>query len=132
MSHPIAVSACPPESQRETRHCSGLACAGQAQVLHRQRIMGKYAILSILTRMLNVAGSAHDPPEFLSDGRRAMIPSWSRFTMIALIAWITATPASADKRDNSIRFAYEQVVENIDPFFNSVRGGFIIGQHVWD
>ena len=61
-----------------------------------------------------------------------MIPSWSRFTVIALIAWITALPASADKRDNSIRFAYEQVVENIDPFFNSVRGGFIIGQHVWD
>jgi peptide/nickel transport system substrate-binding protein len=41
-------------------------------------------------------------------------------------------PASAGKADNSIRFAYEQVVENIDPYFNSVRGGFIISQQVWD
>jgi peptide/nickel transport system substrate-binding protein len=44
----------------------------------------------------------------------------------------TAAPASAAKRDNSIRFAYDQVPENVDPFFNNVRIGFIIGQHVWD
>ena len=52
--------------------------------------------------------------------------------MIALVVWATVISASADKRDNSVRFAYQQVVENIDPFFNSVRGGFIISQHVWD
>jgi peptide/nickel transport system substrate-binding protein len=40
--------------------------------------------------------------------------------------------AMAGKADNSIRFAYDQVPENIDPFFNNVRIGVIIGQHVWD
>jgi peptide/nickel transport system substrate-binding protein len=40
--------------------------------------------------------------------------------------------AEAGKSDNSIRFAYDQVPENIDPFFNNVRIGVIIGQHVWD
>ena len=52
--------------------------------------------------------------------------------MIASSCMCDVIPASAEKRDNSIRFAYQQVVENIDPYFNSVRGGFIISQHVWD
>ncbi len=43
-----------------------------------------------------------------------------------------ATPVLAQKSANSIRFAYDQVPENIDPFFNNVRIGVIIGQHVWD
>ena len=41
-------------------------------------------------------------------------------------------PALADKASNSIRFAYDQAPESIDPFFNNVRIGVIIGQHVWD
>jgi peptide/nickel transport system substrate-binding protein len=40
--------------------------------------------------------------------------------------------ALAQKSSNTIRFAYDQVPENIDPFFNNVRIGVIIGQHVWD
>jgi peptide/nickel transport system substrate-binding protein len=40
--------------------------------------------------------------------------------------------AMAGKRDNSIRFAYDQVAESIDPFMNNVRIGVIIGQQVWD
>lgn len=40
--------------------------------------------------------------------------------------------ALAGKRDNSVRMAYDQVPENVDPFFNNVRIGVIIGQHVWD
>ena len=40
--------------------------------------------------------------------------------------------ALAQKASNTIRFAYDQVPENIDPFFNNVRIGVIIGQHVWD
>jgi len=43
-----------------------------------------------------------------------------------------ATPAAASKADNSVRFAYDQVPESVDPFFNSVRVGVIIGQHIWD
>jgi peptide/nickel transport system substrate-binding protein len=41
-------------------------------------------------------------------------------------------PAHADKASKSIRFAYDQVPENIDPFFNNMRAGVIIAHHVWD
>lgn len=43
-----------------------------------------------------------------------------------------AAPAWAGKRDNSIKFAADQSPENIDPYFNNVRIGVIIGQQVWD
>lgn len=43
-----------------------------------------------------------------------------------------AGPAFAGKKDDTIRFAYEQVPENVDPFFNNVRIGVIIGQLAWD
>ncbi|MGL5136466.1 MAG: ABC transporter substrate-binding protein [Beijerinckiaceae bacterium] len=45
---------------------------------------------------------------------------------------MAAAPALAQKSANTVRFAYDQVPENIDPFFNNVRIGVIIGQHVWD
>jgi peptide/nickel transport system substrate-binding protein len=48
----------------------------------------------------------------------------------ALFASLSGAPAQ--KASNTIRFAYDQVPENIDPFFNNVRIGVIIGQHVWD
>jgi peptide/nickel transport system substrate-binding protein len=41
-------------------------------------------------------------------------------------------PAMAAKKDNSIRFAYDQVLENIDPYFNNVRLGVIMSHTVWD
>ena len=41
-------------------------------------------------------------------------------------------PALADKASNSVKFAYDQVPENIDPFFNNMRAGVILGQHIWD
>ncbi len=50
----------------------------------------------------------------------------------ALTTALVAGPAFADKRDNTIRFAYDQVPENVDPYFNNVRIGVILGQHVWD
>jgi peptide/nickel transport system substrate-binding protein len=53
-----------------------------------------------------------------------------------IAAMVTAsglmTPVFAGKQDNSIRFAYDQVPENVDPYFNNVRIGVIIGQQVWD
>jgi peptide/nickel transport system substrate-binding protein len=49
-----------------------------------------------------------------------------------LLTGMAATPALADKKSNSIRFGYDQAVENVDPFMNNVRIGVIIGQHVWD
>jgi peptide/nickel transport system substrate-binding protein len=48
------------------------------------------------------------------------------------VAFAFSAPAAAGKRDDTIRFAYDQVPENVDPFMNNVRGGVIIGQQVWD
>lgn len=50
----------------------------------------------------------------------------------ALLASAAALPAQAAKQDNSIRFAYDQVLENIDPYFNNVRLGVIMSHAVWD
>ncbi len=41
-------------------------------------------------------------------------------------------PALAGKQDNVLRFAYDQAPESVDPFFNNVRIGVIIGANVWD
>ncbi|MGL4289268.1 MAG: ABC transporter substrate-binding protein [Phreatobacter sp.] len=43
-----------------------------------------------------------------------------------------AMPAEAQKRANTVRFGYDQVPENVDPYYNSVRIGVILGQQVWD
>lgn len=50
----------------------------------------------------------------------------------AMLAGVFGSAALAGKADNTIRFAYDQAPENVDPFFNNVRIGVIIGQHVWD
>lgn len=50
----------------------------------------------------------------------------------AVLVFAVIQPAQAQKSANALRFAYDQVPENIDPFFNNVRIGVIIGQHVWD
>ncbi|MGE0311801.1 MAG: ABC transporter substrate-binding protein [Lautropia sp.] len=47
-------------------------------------------------------------------------------------AALAPVPAQAAKKDGTIRFANNQSPENIDPYFNNVRIGVIIGQHVWD
>lgn len=49
----------------------------------------------------------------------------------AMVA-LTSMPASAQKAANTVRFAYDQAPENVDPFFNNVRIGVIIGANVWD
>jgi peptide/nickel transport system substrate-binding protein len=49
----------------------------------------------------------------------------------ALLA-IGAGPSLAAKKDNTVRFAYDQVIENVDPYFNNVRLGVILGANVWD
>jgi peptide/nickel transport system substrate-binding protein len=56
-----------------------------------------------------------------------------RSIAIALFGCMLASgSASAAKRDNSVRFAYDQAPENVDPYFNSIRIGVIFGQQVWD
>ena len=43
-----------------------------------------------------------------------------------------AGTAQAAKKDDTLRFAYDQAPESVDPFFNNVRIGVIIGANVWD
>jgi peptide/nickel transport system substrate-binding protein len=57
---------------------------------------------------------------------------WIARLLVVVMAASVGHPALADKAHNTIRFAYDQQPESIDPFFNNVRIGFIIGQHVWD
>ncbi len=53
--------------------------------------------------------------------------------VMALVAAVAiTTPALAGKKENSVRFAFEQVLENADPYFSSQRIGVILGQQVWD
>jgi peptide/nickel transport system substrate-binding protein len=53
--------------------------------------------------------------------------------LLILAAMISLNkPALAGKQDNSIRFGNQEVLENVDPYFNNTRLGVIVGQHVWD
>ena len=56
-----------------------------------------------------------------------------RLLMAALAAALCAAgPADAGKRDDTLRFAGDQVPESMDPYMNNVRLGVIIAHHVWD
>jgi len=50
--------------------------------------------------------------------------------LAALMA--VSTPALANKKTDTLRMAYDQAPENIDPYFNNVRIGVILGANVWD
>jgi peptide/nickel transport system substrate-binding protein len=50
----------------------------------------------------------------------------------ALTLILLLVPAHADKKENSIRFATDQVVDNVDRYFNDLRVGFNIAHHIWD
>jgi peptide/nickel transport system substrate-binding protein len=47
-------------------------------------------------------------------------------------AFAFSSPAMAAKKDDTIRFANDQAPENVDPFFNNVRIGVILGPQIWD
>lgn len=57
-----------------------------------------------------------------------------RFGVCAIISGLLgmSTAAVAAKKDDTLRFAYDQAPESVDPFFNNVRIGVIIGANVWD
>jgi peptide/nickel transport system substrate-binding protein len=50
----------------------------------------------------------------------------------AALAVCLSAPAEAGKRDNTLKFAANQVPESVDAYFNNVRVGVIIAHHVWD
>ena len=43
-----------------------------------------------------------------------------------------SSPALADKKSDTLRMAYDQAPESVDPYFNNVRIGVIIAANVWD
>ena len=57
-----------------------------------------------------------------------------QFATVALMAGLLAGAGAAwaAKKDDTVRFAYDQAPESVDPFFNNVRIGVIIGANVWD
>jgi peptide/nickel transport system substrate-binding protein len=55
-----------------------------------------------------------------------------RILIGAFMALVATVPALAGKKDNSLRFGYDQVLDHVDPYFNSNRVGVIIAHHVWD
>jgi peptide/nickel transport system substrate-binding protein len=63
--------------------------------------------------------------------------SWEgnmRVKLAALLmgAAVFASPATADKSDDTLRIAMEFDLENLDAYQNTARVGIILARHVWD
>ncbi len=58
-------------------------------------------------------------------GRLALAAALTGLLVTGMSAW-------AGKKDDTLRFAYDQAPESVDPFFNNVRIGVILGANVWD
>jgi peptide/nickel transport system substrate-binding protein len=59
----------------------------------------------------------------------------ARLAAAALVAGgllCAAGPASANKENNTLVFAADQVPESLDSYFNNVRIGVILAHHIWD
>src|SRR5512140_3603196 len=54
-----------------------------------------------------------------------------RVTLLAAAVAFTL-PAEAGKRENSVKWASNQVPESLDAYFNNVRIGVILAHHIWD
>jgi peptide/nickel transport system substrate-binding protein len=71
-------------------------------------------------------------------GQRGVVPGLFALAHCAMVAalvaiCLAAAPiAIAGKKDNSLRVADDQVLENADPYFNNVRIGVILSHQVWD
>lgn len=66
-------------------------------------------------------------------GRSLLNLYLSQLASILLVGvCMVSSPAVAGKRDDTIRYANDQAPENVDPYFNNVRIGVIIGAQVWD
>jgi peptide/nickel transport system substrate-binding protein len=69
-----------------------------------------------------------------SAGHWGIIMSATRLKIAAALcaAVLAVAPAFAGKKDGTLRFAYDQVPENVDPYMNNLRLGVIIADQVWD
>jgi peptide/nickel transport system substrate-binding protein len=68
-------------------------------------------------------------PHFVRQCRTAAVRAGACFLALGLLA---AAPAFANKKTDTLEFAYDQAPENIDVYYNNVRIGVILGQTVWD
>jgi peptide/nickel transport system substrate-binding protein len=50
----------------------------------------------------------------------------------AILAALIATPAFADKKDNSVRFASGVTVQTLDPYFSTLFANTILADQIWD
>ncbi|MFZ5539038.1 MAG: hypothetical protein ACOY5V_04775 [Pseudomonadota bacterium] len=85
------------------------------------------------------SGRESPSPEPSNNGGDNHAPRPRRNTGLKLIAatlldggFAHGGAALADKRDDTIRFAYDQAPKSVDPFFNDVHIGVIIGATVRD
>jgi peptide/nickel transport system substrate-binding protein len=53
---------------------------------------------------------------------------WPGLAAAVIAACVMASPGRAAGMDDVLRFANDQAPENVDPYFNNVRIGVIIGQ----
>ncbi|WP_144638730.1 ABC transporter substrate-binding protein [Bordetella genomosp. 13] len=72
--------------------------------------------------------SPHPAPSTLLRGAAAS----ALLTACAALAALSPTAAQAAKKDDTVRMAYDQAPESVDPYYNNVRIGVIIAANVWD
>ena len=53
-------------------------------------------------------------------------------TLVAAGLLFAGGQAHAGKKDDTLRMAYDQAPESVDPYYNNVRVGVIIAANVWD
>jgi peptide/nickel transport system substrate-binding protein len=56
----------------------------------------------------------------------------ARLSLAVVVSAVASGAALAGKADNSVRFALNQTLPNLDPYFNSQAQGAWIGYNVWD
>ena len=45
---------------------------------------------------------------------------------------VAATPALADKADDTLKVAFDGEINNVDSYFNTTRGGVVLQRAIWD
>jgi len=63
---------------------------------------------------------------------RSPLPLKALAAALLACATLAAQPALAGKKDDTVRMAYDQAPESVDPYYNNVRIGVIIAANVWD
>jgi len=66
--------------------------------------------------------------------RHHVVPRFKALAAALLFAGtaLSMSPALANKQNDTLRMAYDQAPESVDPYYNNVRIGVIIAANVWD